>query len=338
VSLAAAACLLWLALPRVVGTTATDLLAVYKALSVGDLVALTGLWMSGLLTHSFVLTGALPGLSRRRALTLNLTGSAVANVLPLGGAAGMSLNYAMIRRWRLGTVGFASYTLVTNAWNVLVKLALPAAALVLLVVGGTPVSHAVRWTAVVSSGLLLAVMVAALACFASRRSAAALGGALGRLLVTGRRLLRRPTDAETVERVRTGTLECRDRVLQVVRRKWPQLSFGMVGYAVLQACLLWACVVAVGGHLTLVQVLAGFAVDRVLSLVVLTPGAVGFTEAGTAAALTALGGAPAVMAAGVLLYRGFTYALEIPVGGVWLGGWLLARRLRPGPTTTGVAA
>ena len=70
--------------------------------------------------------------------------------------------------------------------------------------------------------------------------------------------------------------------------------------------------------------LAGFAVDRVLTLVVLTPGAVGFTEAGTAAALTALGGAPAVMAAGVLLYRGFTYALEIPVGGVWLGGWLLA--------------
>jgi uncharacterized membrane protein YbhN (UPF0104 family) len=102
----------------------------------------------------------------------------------------------------------------------------------------------------------------------------------------------------------------------------------MVGYAALQAGLLWGCVSAVGGHLTPVQVLAGFAVDRVLTLVVLTPGAVGFTEAGTAAALTALGGSPAVMAAGVLLYRGFTYALEIPVGGVWLGGWLLVRRLR----------
>ena len=34
------------------------------------------------------------------------------------------------------------------------------------------------------------------------------------------------------------------------------------------------------------------------------------------------------MAAGVLLYRGFTFALEIPVGGVWLGGWLVARRRR----------
>jgi uncharacterized membrane protein YbhN (UPF0104 family) len=339
-SLAAAACLLVFALPRVVGTTVTDLVGIYSALSVGDLVVLTGLWMSGLLTHSFVLTGALPGLSRRRALTLNLTGSAVANVLPLGGAAGMSLNYAMIRRWRLGTVGFASYTLVTNAWNILVKLALPAAALLLLLLGGTPVSHAVRWTAAVSSAVLVTVVLAALAALASRRSAAVLGGLLGRLLATGRRLLRRPPDDGVVDRLRAGTLECRDRVLQVVGRKWPQLSFGMAGYAALQAGLLWACIVAVGGHLTPMQVLAGFAVERVLTLVVLTPGAVGFTEAGTAAALTALGGDPAVMAAGVLLYRGFTYALEIPVGGLWLGGWLLARRLRPASTapTAGATA
>jgi putative heme transporter len=141
--------------------------------------------------------------------------------------------------------------------------------------------------------------------------------------------MRRPADPHTVERVRAGAVDCRARVVEVVRSSWPQLSFGMVGYAALQALLLWACISAVGGRLSPAQVLAGFAVDRVLTLVVLTPGAVGFTEAGTAAALTALGGVPAVMAAGVLLYRGFTYALEIPVGGLWLGGWLLAHRWRP---------
>ena len=74
--------------------------------------------------------------------------------------------------------------------------------------------------------------------------------------------------------------------------------------------------------------LAAYAVDRVMSMVFLTPGGTGFAEAGTAAVLVALGGAPAAMAAGVLLYRGFTFALEIPVGGVWLGGWLVARRRR----------
>jgi uncharacterized membrane protein YbhN (UPF0104 family) len=71
-------------------------------------------------------------------------------------------------------------------------------------------------------------------------------------------------------------------------------------------------------------------VDRILTLIVLTPGGSGFTEAGTAAALVALGGSPAAVAAGVLLYRGFTFALEIPVGGLLLGGWLVRRRLVPG--------
>ena len=103
-SLTAAACLLVFALPRVVGTTVAQLVDVYSAVSMGEVVALDAAsGCRGLLIHSFVLTGALPGLTRRRALTLNLTGSAVANVLPFGGAAGMSLNYVMIRRWRLGT-------------------------------------------------------------------------------------------------------------------------------------------------------------------------------------------------------------------------------------------
>jgi uncharacterized membrane protein YbhN (UPF0104 family) len=104
------------------------------------------------------------------------------------------------------------------------------------------------------------------------------------------------------------------------------MSLGMLGYGLLQAVLLWACLHAVGADLAPAAVLAGFAVDRVMTLVVITPGAVGFAEAGTAAALIALGGSPAAVAAGVLLYRGFTFALEIPVGGTWLAGWLFWRR------------
>jgi len=34
----------------------------------------------------------------------------------------------------------------------------------------------------------------------------------------------------------------------------------------------------------------------------------------------------------VLLYRGFTFALEIPVGGAWLAGWFLRRRRRTSAT------
>ena len=46
--------------------------------------------------------------------------------------------------------------------------------------------------------------------------------------------------------------------------------------------------------------------------------------------LVALGGDPAGVAAGMLLFRGFTYLMEIPVGGVMLAVWSwLGRRTGP---------
>jgi uncharacterized membrane protein YbhN (UPF0104 family) len=137
------------------------------------------------------------------------------------------------------------------------------------------------------------------------------------------RVLHRPTSVPVVV---TNLLDFRDEVVGVIGRRWAQLTIGTLGYAVLQAVLLWACLHAVGAPLGVTVVLAAFTVDRIMSMVVLTPGGAGFAEAGAAAALVALGGAPAAMAAGVLLYRGFTFALEIPVGGGWLAGWLWGNR------------
>lgn len=315
--------LIGVALPRLVGTTLPAIGGALGTLHPLDLVLLTLLWAAGLLAHSFVLTGALPGLSRRRALTLNLTGSAVSNVLPLGGAAGVSLNYAMLRRWRVSMADFTAFTLVTNVWNILLKLALPPVALVVLLGTGTRVTHGLRWTAAAAAVALFALVAVLVTVLVSRRLCVALASLLARAWTrVGGWLGREPDQVQ----VREWLLECRDVVSAVVVRGWAQLSWGMAGYSVLQALLLWACVTVVGGHLTPVQVLAGYAVERVLTLAVLTPGATGITEVGTAAALVALGGSPVEVAAGVLLFRGFTFALEIPVGGAWLGGWLMMRR------------
>jgi uncharacterized membrane protein YbhN (UPF0104 family) len=318
-----AAVLLGYVFPRVAGATVSDLRAAFGAVSAREAAGLVVLWASGLLAHSFVLTGALPGLTRRRALTLNLTGSAVANTLPFGGAAGMSMNYVMIRAWGVEAAGFAAFTLVTNLWGILLKLAMPGMALVALWATGGPVSAATRWTAIVSLTAFAVVVALGAAALASRRVAERAIGAVAPLLARLARALRRHGDEA---RIGGAFLDTRDTVALVLARRWGQLSVGTAGYGMLQAVLLWACLHAVGVQLAPAAVLAGFAVDRVMTLAVLTPGAVGFAEAGTAAALIALGGSPVPVAAGVLLYRGFTYALEIPVGGVWLAGWLLRRR------------
>jgi uncharacterized membrane protein YbhN (UPF0104 family) len=322
-SLALAVGLLGYALPRLVGTTVREVVRALELVTAPESVLLTVLWAAGLLVYSFVLTAALPGLSRQRALNLNLTGSAVANVLPFGGAAGMSLNFLMIRSWGFGTSGFSAFTLITNVWSILLKIALPALALTALVLSGQHVSQTVRWTGLGAAVVLMLVVFVMLSGLATHRAAARAVAVVAPVVARVSRLIRRPVAREVVA---AELLAFRGRVAALVSERWPQLSLGMAGYGVLQALLLWACLHAVGGHLGPVVVLAGFAVDRIMSMVFLTPGGTGFAEAGTAAVLVALGGAPAVMTAGVLLYRGFTYALEIPVGGVWLGGWLLMRR------------
>lgn len=324
-SLALAVGLLGYALPRLVGTTVHEVISALSVVTAPESVLLALLWFAGLFVHSFVLTAALPGLSRQRALNLNLTGSAVANVLPFGGAAGMSLNYLMIRSWGFGAAGFSAFTLITNVWSTLLKIALPAVALTALFATGQHVSASVRWIGLGAAAALMSLVVVLLSGLATRRAAVRAAEVAAPVVARASRMVRRPVPSDIVA---AALLEFRDRVAELVSARWPQLSIAMAGYGLLQAVLLWACLHVVGAHLSPVVVLAGFAVDRILSVVFLTPGGTGFTEAGTAAVLVALGGAPAVMTAGVLLYRGFTYALEIPVGGIWLGGWLLLHRRR----------
>lgn len=113
--------------PRAVGTTWSTVGTILGRVSLPGLVALTVIWIAGLWARSFVLAASLPGLTKRRGLTLSLTGSAVANVLPLGGAAGTGLNFAMTRRWGFIAGAFAGFIAVTTLLNVLAKLGVVAA-------------------------------------------------------------------------------------------------------------------------------------------------------------------------------------------------------------------
>ena len=99
------------------------------------------------------------------------------------------------------------------------------------------------------------------------------------------------------------------------------MTAGMLAYLALQLALLWLCFHVLGISFALPVLFTALAVERLLTLVPITPGAAGVVEVGTAAALVALGGDPAGVAAGLLLFRGFTYVLEIPVGGITLAIW-----------------
>ncbi|MGN6253038.1 MAG: lysylphosphatidylglycerol synthase domain-containing protein [Marmoricola sp.] len=320
---ALAVALLAVVLPRLLGTTAHDVIGAIRAVTLHQFALLTLLWAAGLFVHSFVLTGALPGLTRRRALTLNLTGSAVSNLVPFGGALGMTLNFHMLRTWRVGAREFASFTLVTNIWDVLMKLAMPAVAFGATLAVGLSVSHVLALAALLGVAALLTVLVLVVAALSSGRAAALIARALAATVAGAARLLRRSVDRDAFA---AHVVATREEAVLVVRRSWHAMSAAMIGYGLLQAGLLYACLYVVGMRLPLAAVLAAYAVERLLTVVCVTPGAIGVSEAGAAGLLVAFGGDPTAVAAGVLLYRGFVTALEVPVGGMWLAGWFLSRR------------
>lgn len=304
-------------LPSAVGATWGGIGSVLGRLSVGSLALLTIVWIAGLWAHSFVLAASLPGLTKRRGLTLSLTGSAVANVLPLGGAAGTALNFAMIRRWGFSPGAFGGFLAVTTLLNVVSKLGVIALALGLI-----PVLHSGHAFGPASL-LFLPVPLAVLAgvwILADARAAAGVGGVLDKVLGVFRR---------TELRRRLPNL--RLLILRLMRNGWQSMTLGMVAYLALQLALLWLCFSVLHVPLGIPVLFTALAVERLLTLVPITPGSAGVVEVGTTAALVALGGDPAGVAAGLLLFRGFTYLMEIPVGGVLLAGWSwLQHRTGPG--------
>ncbi len=316
--------LLWL-VPRAAGTTWARVGNTFDQISAGNLAVLAVLWITGLWCHSFVLGAALPGLTRRRALTLNLTGSAVANVLPLGGAAGIGLNFAMVRRWGFGAPSFAAFTTVTNVLDVGSKISVTAVACAVLMSRGDALTGPLGAAGPILIGALGAGAVLATLVFSpagATRCGLLLVGVVSRVCVQ-LRLRHRSRLAATLPHLGRTTL-------QVVRAHWLPLCLGTVAYAVCQGALLWWCFHAVGIDLAPAILLAGLAVDRLLTVLPLTPGAAGIVEAGLVTALVALGGPADIVAAAVLTYRGFTFLAEIPVGGVGIGLWLLQqRRARP---------
>jgi glycosyltransferase involved in cell wall biosynthesis/uncharacterized membrane protein YbhN (UPF0104 family) len=311
------------ALPRAVDVSWHGIVPVLTSLHWTALLVLVVIWFLGLFVHSFVLTAAAPSLTHRRALTLNVTGSAVSNVVPLGGAAGVELNRRMMRGWGIDAHSFAGYTFLTNLWDVLSKLLLPIIAVALLARSDETVTTPLKWAFIVGAGAFAIVAGLAAMLLGSVRWATFLGHVIQRVVRPFFAMAGKP-EPDVVH----ALVETRRECAQLVATGWLRMSLGILGYVALQCVLLGACLQLTGAEVTRLDVLAGFAVERMLTVLPLTPGGVGVADLGLVGVLLALGGDPAGVTAAAVLYRGFVFAAEIPVGGGTLGLWLLGQRLK----------
>lgn len=313
--------------PQVSGAPWSVITEALRAVAPRHVAVLVGIWVAGLMAQATVLRAAMPGLTQRRALTLSLTGSAVSNVLPFGGALGVSLNFYMSRAWGFHHREVVVYTFLTNLWDVLAKLSLPALGLLALLASGDVVGAGMTTTALVALAALAALLASVTIALLNDVAAHRLTGIATQVVSVALRCVR---SRRTVD-LEAAFLAVRRDSMHRLRTAWPRLTAGTVAYSLLLFALLWECLHFTGSELRPPEILAAFALERLLTLAVITPGGAGLVEVGLTGFLVTLGADAVAAVAGVLLYRAFTFALEIPVGGVGLAAWLWLNRRTPHP-------
>jgi putative heme transporter len=322
-SVGAAVVLLTLGLPAITGVGWSAIAAQLDAVSTSTLLWLAAVWFAGLWAYTFVLTGSLPGLRFTQAFVLNSAGSAISNVLPFGGAVGVAVTFAMAGSWGHPRRAVTVATLVSGAWNVLSRLALPALGLAMLVASGHLPDRRLTIAATATTILLVCSLALGVAVLTLDREDPWVARVAHRLAPA----LQSPALAWLR---RTGNLlsQLRHSTVEVIRKGWLRLTLGMVAYLGMQYLLFWACLTATSTHVSVSATVAAFALSRILATSSVTPGGIGVTESGTAALLVAMGAPGAPAAAAVLMFALFTHAVEILTGGLaWLV-WVAARRWR----------
>jgi uncharacterized protein (TIRG00374 family) len=249
---------------------------------------------------------AMRGPSWPAVITSQLAANALAKVAPGGGALGSALQYRMLVRAGLPGPRAVSGLTATNLLTFAVVLALPVLALPAIVRGG--VSRDLLEAAAIGIAVFVAL-------FALGSVMIALDGPLawvGRVLQRGRNRVR--PRAEPLEHLPERLLRERNRIVATLGPRWKRALAATCGRWALDYATLLAALAAIGAQPRPSLVLLAFCAAQVLAQIPVTPGGLGFVEAGLTAMLTLAGVAAGQAVLATFAYRLFSYWLPLPVG------------------------
>lgn len=239
--------------------------------------------------------------------TSQLAGNAVSRIVPAGAAAGAALQFRMLAAAGADPARAVAALSALSLLQFAAVLGLPLLTLP-LVLGGAYVNRGLVQSALL--GVAAFVLVAALSALvlATDWPLETVGRAveaLHRRFVKGRPRLRGAAGR---------LLRQRDEIRRVLGRRWREASLAMAGRLGFDFLSLLAALQATGTHPVPALVLLAFSASTVLSMIPITPGGLGFVEAGLTSTLT-LAGVPAADAVlATLIYRLASYWLPILAG------------------------
>lgn len=243
-------------------------------------------------------------------ITSQLAANAFGRVVPGGVAAAGGMQYAMLARGGVPAATVASGMTASSLLVFGMLLALPVLSLPAIVFGA-PVDEGLIKAAAAGAGMFVVLFVAGAWCIASDRPLLAAGRAAQSIrnrVLRGRR--------EPIDGLPARLVQERDVVRTVMGDRWWEALLFASGRWVLDYLTLLAALTALGSHPRPSLVLLAFCAAQLLGQLPLTPGGLGFVEAGLTGtlALAGVGAGKAVVA--TLAYRLVSFWLPIPAGGV----------------------
>ena len=130
-------------------------------------------------------------------------------------------------------------------------------------------------------------------------------------------------------------VESRNVIRHELRHSWKRAVPAAAANQLFDFLALEASLLAVGASVDPVLVLLAYVAAATLSMIPITPGGLGFVEAGLTGVLTLAGASPDEAVLATLLYRLFSYWLPLPLG---LGASIWFSRRHRGPAATPDAA
>ncbi len=246
----------------------------------------------------------------RPVIASQLAGGALARIAPGGGAMGAALQYKMLIRSGLPPGGTVTALTTVNVLVFAVVLALPVLAIPSLLHGR--VNEGLRDTALI--GLAIFAVVSALGAVALSSDRAL--SWIGRVAQRVRNRLRR--GAEPLQHLPERLLRERDRVLDTLGTRWKRALLAAVGRWTFDYVSLLAALTAIGAQPRAGLVLLAFCGAQVRAQIPVTPGGLGFVEAGLTAMLALAGVSAGDAVLATFAYRLFAYWLQLPLGLVGL--------------------
>jgi uncharacterized protein (TIRG00374 family) len=285
---------------------------------------LMGLLMTGAFVSQWALTRiAAPGVSWFVASTSQLTSNAAVKLIPGGVVAGGAFYFRMlaVSGVSMGTAftALAAVGILSN----LVLLALPAVAVVIAIVSA-PIPDGMLPVAIAGTILFIAMFAGVVVVVRFDRPLEWIGWVVEHVVAWVARLFKRDWSLTTQE-----LIDRRDEVVSSLGLRWHKALAVAVANWLLDYATLVVALIAIGADPRASLVLLAFAGAAVLGMIPLTPGGLGFVEAGLVGMLT-IAGIPAGDALlATLAYRLFQFWLPIPAG---LVAYVLFRRRYGKPT------